>query len=272
MKRITILFAVLFVIMSAAGCTKKSTDGALASALENIKPALLLIEQRYTLYQTALEAAGVFLASPEEETREAAEQSLVDSMSALSSFTAVKSELSDDEEKNLVKLGLNLADYQVPFELEEYNRVSAVMDLGVLLSLLEEETTDMAAFEQSLTLLCKNNDTFRQVDFLCINELFCQFQGSEIDDFKDDFLPSLKTLSSDGLPCDTDSAALEARANMLMDSAEDDISAYAEFVGTQYAALLTLQKNIGAIMSDAGYEDSEEVQSLLEKGIGGFTE
>lgn len=272
MKRIRIIFAVLFLIIAAAGCTKKKTNDALAAALEDIKPALSLMDQRYTLIQTALDAAVWFLDNPSEENRAEARKSCVDSISALSSFTSAESGLSKEEQRSLVKLGLNLADYQVPFEMEAYSRASSVTDLSVLLCQLENEPVAMEAFGQSLKLLRRNNAVFRQVDYLCLNELFCQFQGGDIDAFKEEFLPSLETLSSDGLPWDTDSSALEARANMLMDSAEADLEAYAEFVGKQYAELLALQKNIGTILNDAGYGESDNVQALLEQGLEGIAE
>ena len=234
-------FAVCLAIF-AAGCSvsmeARNTAGAgsavLEKALDDIKPALVQMDRRYALYEDALDAVSAYVASPGAATLAAAGQSCSDAIAGIGALPDVTSGLTDGDREALVNIGLNLADYGVPFEYEASFRADYIDRLNAFSRYLGEEPVDLEMVGRMIRLHIRMDDVFRQTDYIGLNMVFCAFSGPEIDVFRDEFLPTLKALSADGLPWDTDAAALEAKANKLLDDVEADIDAYAAFVGERY--------------------------------------
>ncbi|MDR0949091.1 MAG: hypothetical protein LBM69_06220 [Lachnospiraceae bacterium] len=234
-KFLLLLIAVL--TLCSLGCSKQNKNETLNLALEALKEPLRLMDQRYNLYTKALEAVRGYVEAPTETSLSTAKQICADAAAQLSALPVPQSSLSEQEEADMIDIGLNVADYKVPIEYEEYNRQQSIQNLTFLTYYLELAPTQDDLLEQIVSVFDEVNIAFRKVDYLCINELFCQFTGKEIDDFTKEFLPSLSALSIDGLPWETDSVVLEVKANTLMNDMDDALMLYAEFIGDQYEVL-----------------------------------
>jgi hypothetical protein len=109
-----------------------------------------------------------------------------------------------------------------------------MQNLEIISEYLDKAPIQDEELKQILQMFIDVNDVYRKVDYLCINELFCQFTGKEIDSFSDEFLTSLSGLGADGLPWETDRVVLEAKANKLMNDADQSLMSYAEYIGQHY--------------------------------------
>ncbi len=261
MRRVSITICALLLMVT--GCAG-GPNAVLERALNNMKPALVTMDKRYALYESALSSVETYLTEPGEETLSAAKMACTESTTQLAELPAVKSDLTNEEISALVKAGLNIADYSVPFENAEYERNECIQNLAVLLYYLDKAPQEDEILKNVASLLGQTNALFRSVDCLCINELFCTFSGEPIDNFKDDFLPGLSTLYAQEPPWDTDSAALMAKANKLMNDAEESIDAYAAFVGERYTFMLETRDQYAKLLADAGYAP-DKVKQIIAK-------
>ena len=257
------LITICALLLMAAGCAG-SSDAILERALNNMKPALVIMDQRYALFESGLSSVELYLAKPDEDMLSAAKMACTDSTAQLAELPAAKSDLTNEEKSALVRAGLNIADYSVPFENAEYERNECIQNLAALLYYLDRAPLEDEVLKNVTLLLRQNNTLFRSVDCLCINELFCTFRGDQIDSFKDDFLPGLSTLYKQIPPWDTDSAALMAKADKLMNDAEENIDAYAAFVGERYALMLDMRDQYSKLLADAGYEPDKAQRIIAQ--------
>ncbi len=257
------LITICALLLMASGCAG-STDAVLERALDNMKPALVIMDQRYALFESALSSVETYLKKPDDDTLSTAKMACTKSTAQLAVLAAAKSDLTNEEKGALVKAGLNIADYSVPFDNAEYERNECIQNLAALLYYLDIAPQQNEVLQNVASLLRQNNTLFRSVDCLCINELFCTFSGERIDNFKDGFLPGLSTLYAQRPPWDTNSAALMAKADKLMDDAEENIDAYAAFVGQRYTLMLDMRDQYAPLLTDAGYAPDEAKQIIAK--------
>jgi hypothetical protein len=232
-KKLVFLIVALLALCSVA-CVGEQKNETLDLALEALKEPLRLMDQRYLLYTEALEAVQIYVEDPNEATLTTAKQTCSDATTKLTNLPLPELHLEEQLEADMIDIGIRIEDYKVPIEYEEYYRQECNQNLSILILYLDQAPEMNDSLEQLVKLQAEVKAVSRKVDYLCINELFCQFSEKEINDFKDTFLPSLSALSVDGLPWETDSAVLEAKATTLMNDADETMMQYAEFLGDFY--------------------------------------
>jgi hypothetical protein len=237
LKRLLALLLLSAITLLFFGCANGGNE-TLNIALEGIKEPLRLMDERYALYADTLEAARLYVENPTEDSLNAAKSACAQATTAISALPTAQSTLSEEDKAKMTEIGLNIADYSVPIEFEAYSRQDCLLSISMLAYYLDIAPEQDEVLKKTVDIFTEVNDVLRQVDYLCINELFCQFSGKEIDAFAGEFLQSLSALSADHLPWETDSVALEAKANKLMNDADASLALYAEYIGEQYYEMM----------------------------------
>lgn len=258
MKKLLCVFIAFAMLVGLTSCGQSTKNNdALALAIENIKQPLSLMDERYAIYENALACVNAYIATPTVENLENARNTCAKAIGRIAELQDTPLGLSDADLKKMMDMGLNTEDYKVPFNYSNYYKNENIQTLTFIIYYLNQAP----ALDDVLKYVVDFNINYqtmnRKVEYLCVNELFCKFSGNEIDSFKNEFLPSLKAFSGDKLPWDTNSAALEAKANKLLSDAESDIGNYSEFLGEQYTALLEVESNYKDMLLSAGYDESE---------------
>lgn len=252
------MFIVLSMLVGLTSCSQSmKKNGALTLAVKNIKQPLILMDERFLIYENALDSVNDYITSPTAESLNNARTTCIKAIGKIAELPDISLSLKDEDLKKMMDIGLNTSDYCVPFDYSNYYKNENIQTLTFILYYLNQapELNDVLKFVVNFNIDYQAMN--RRVEYLCVNELFCKFSGNEIDSFKNEFLPSLKAFSSDKLPWDTDSAALEAKANKLLSDAESDIDDYSEFLGEQYTAMLNAQSNYKDMLLSAGYDEIE---------------
>jgi hypothetical protein len=267
MKKLLCLIIAFSILSGLTSCSQgRGKNDALALAIENIKQPLLLMNDRFTIYERALESVNSYIASPTEENLKNARANCAEAIGKITELPVAALNLDDSDMKKIMNTGINTEDYRVPFSYGNYYKNENIQTLTFILYYLNQapELNDVLKYVVNFNINYQAIN--RKVEYLCINELFCKFSGNEIDSFKDEFLPSLTALSADKLPWETDSSVLEAKANKLLSNAESDIDAYSEFLGKQYQGLLEVQNNNKDILLSAGYDEKEADKIISDIG------
>lgn len=258
MRKLLTMFIVFSILLCSTSCSQNNKhNDALGLAIKNIQEPLSLINERFSIFENALKSANYYLSNPTDENLQKARAACAQAVGKIAELPAASFNLSGEDLKKIMDIGINTEDYRVPFNYESYYKNDNIQTLTFIMYYLSQAPTLNDVLEYILNFETNYQAVNRKVEYLCVNELFCKFSGSEIERFKNDFLPSLTVLSADKLPWDGDSASLEAKANKLLDDAEADTDAYAEFVGDQYTALLDAQRNFKDMLLSAGIDEKE---------------
>lgn len=265
MKKILCVFIAFIMFIGLASCMQgtKKRD-ILAIAIENIKQPLRQMNERFSVYEEALDSTKTYTASPTEENLKKAKVACSGAIARIAKLQDASINLSDTDIKEMMDIGLNTEDYSVPFRYSNYYKNENIQTLSLIIYYLNQapDLNDVLEYVVSFNIVYQAMN--RQVEYLCINELFCKFSGKEINSFKNEFLPSLEVLSSDKLPWETDSESLEAKAGKLLTGAEVSIDDYSKFIGEQYEILLMAQSNYKDILLSAGYGEAEVDKIISE--------
>jgi hypothetical protein len=258
MKKLLCVFMAFSILVGLTSCGQSTKNNdALTLAIENIKQPLTLMDERFAIYENALDSVNAYIASPTAENLKNARTTCAKAIGNIAELQDTPLGFGDADLKKMMDIGLNTEDYRVPFNYSDYYKNENIQTLTFIIYYLNQAP----ALNNVLKYVVKFNIDYqtinRKVEYLCVNELFCKFSGNEIEGFKNEFLPSLKVFSGDKLPWDTDSGALEAKANKLLSDAESDIDDYSEFLGGQYTELLKAQSNYKDMLLSAGYDETE---------------
>jgi hypothetical protein len=242
------------VITACAPMNKE--DAVLGAATDAIKEPVRLMDERFFVYEGALDNVSRYLAEPTDEKLKSAKIACIKAIGNIAEQPSAHMELSDEVLKNMIEIGINTADFRVPFEYADYYKNENIMTLTLILDYLNMAPAENNTLSYITDLNIKYQAVNRKVEYICINELFCGFSGKTTDDFAA-FLSGLPSLGADKLPWETDSAVLEAKADKLLSDSEKDIDAYALTAGKLYQARLSGQIDYSSLLSDAGYSESE---------------
>ena len=232
------LLPLVVVLLVFSGCSN-GEDSVLARALDDIKQPLVLMDKRFELYENALLSIEEYLAAPGEDALEMAISICENAIVEIEGLTLPHSALTDEQRIALVKLGMNMGDYDALFQYTGYHNDINIETLTMLLRYLSQSPEQ----DDTLAYIVDFNNRYlimdRMLEFLGLNALLYGFDSPELESFREGFLTGLLTLCADGLPWETELDVIEAKAEYWFSELEDEIDAYAEFVGTQYAASLT---------------------------------
>jgi hypothetical protein len=245
----------LSVVITACAPLNKD-DYALGAAADAIKEPIKLMDERFFIYESALDNVSRYVSEPSDEKLKIAKITCIKAIGDIAEQPSASMELDEEVLKNMMDIGINTADFRVPFEYADYYKNENIRTLTLLLDYLNMAPEENETLSYITDLNIKYQTINRKVEYICINELFCGFGGKTIDDFKT-FLSGLSSLGADKLPWETDSAALEAKADKLLLDAEKDIDAYALMIGKLYQAHLSGQTDYSGLLLDAGYSESE---------------
>lgn len=254
-RKTVCLFALCLVLL--CGCSHSSGDAALSRALEDIREPLSLMDIRLSLVENALRVAESYIDNPGEQTLEAAKRACMVSIAQIAELPSPESSLTAEERGRLIKLGLNMADYDVPFQYTDYYKHENIQTLTLLSYYLSGAPSQNEILKYVVNFNLRYQALDRKLEYIGLNDLFCKIDSKELEDFKTDYLPGLATLCADGLPWETDSAVLESKANYWFAEMEDDIDDYADFLGEQYLAQLTAKAAYTDSFGEAGYTPEE---------------
>lgn len=258
MKKLLCMFITFSMLIGLTSCSSsKKNNSTLALAVENIKQPLVSMNERFTIYENALDTVRAYTTDTTAEKLKKARTSCTEAIGKIAELPAVPLKLNDADLKKMMDIGLNTSDYRVPFDYTDYYKNENIQTLTFILYYLNHAPALNDVLKYVVNFNIDYQTMNRKVEYLCINELFCKFSGSEIDKFKNEFLPSLKSLSADKLPWDTDSASLEAKANKLLSDAEASTDDYSKFIGEQYTAFLNMQSNFKDMLLSSGYDEKQ---------------
>ena len=258
MKKLLCIFIVFSMLVSLVACSQNTKkNDALNLAIENIKQPLTLMNERFSIYEKALDSVNVYIVAPTAGNLQSARTTCNQAIGKIAELPVATLSLSDSDLKKIMDMGLNTADYRVPFDYQNYYKNENIQTLTFIAYYLNQAPALNDVLKYFINFNINYQTMNRKVEYLCVNELFCKFSGNEIDSFKNNFLLSLTVFSADRLPWDIDSAALEAKVNKLLSDAEADTDSYSEFLGEQYTALLEAQSNLKDMLLSAGYDETK---------------
>lgn len=258
MKKLLYIIMIFSMLAGFSSCAQSTKDNdSLALATENIKKPLNLMNERFSIYENALESVNTYIVSPTAGNLQNARTNCTEAIGKIAELQVAALSLNDADLKKIMDVGINTADYRVPFDYQNYYKNENIQTLTFITYYLNQAPALDDVLKYVINFDINYQTMNRKVEYLCVNELFCKLSGNEIDRFKNEFLPSLSVFSEDKLPWDTDSASLEAKANKLLNDTEADTDAYAEFLGEQYTALLDAEGNYRDMLLSAGYDETE---------------
>lgn len=267
MKKLLCIFMTFSIIAGLTSCSQKpKNNDTLTLAVENIKQPLRVMDERFGIYENALDSVNAYIAAPTDEKLKNARTTCAKAIGKIAELPDTPLSLKDTDLKKMMDIGLNTEDYRIPFNYTNYYKNENLQTLTFITYYLNQAPALNDVLKYVISFNIDYQTINRKVEYLCVNELFCKFSGNEIEDFKKEFLPSLKVFSSDKLPWDTESAALEAKANKLLSDAEVDIDDYSEFLGDQYKALLEAESSYKDMLLAAGYDESEADKIISDIG------
>lgn len=258
MKKLLYVFIVFSMLVSLVACSQNTNkNDTLNLAIENIKQPLTLMNERFSIYEKALDSVNAYIAAPTAGNLQSARAICNQAIGKIAELPVAALSLSDSDLKKIMDMGLNTADYRVPFDYQNYYKNQDIQTLTFIAYYLNQAPALNDVLKYFINFNINYQTMNRKVEYLCVNELFCKFSGNEIDSFKNNFLLSLTVFSADRLPWDIDSAALEAKVNKLLSDAEADTDSYSKFLGEQYTALLEAQSNLKDMLLSAGYDETK---------------
>lgn len=234
-KTICVLLVMLFVL---SGCSQ-TDQSVLTRALDDIKASLTLMDTRFSIYENALLTILEYTENPNDEALDAAITACEGAIEEITSLTVPESSLTAEERAELVRLGMNMADYDIPFQYAEYHKEENIINLTDILYYLSNAPLLDDMLEYIVGFHVRFQSLNRKVAYAGMNTLFCHLNDPEIELFKTNFLSGLTSLSSDNLPWETELAVLEARIDFWLKEMEAEVDAYAEFIGALYSDSLT---------------------------------
>lgn len=265
MRKILWLFIILSIFTGLTSCSQRANNNdVLAIAIENIKQPLGQMNERFSVYEKALDSSNAYTENPTAENLKNAKKACAMAIAKIAGLQDTPVNLSNEDIKKMMDIGLNTEDYSVPFRYSNYYKNENIQTLSLIMYYLNQapELNDMLEYIVSFNISYQAMN--RQVEYLCVNELFCKFSGKEIEGFKNEFLPSLEAFSSDKLTWETDSASLETKADKLLTDAEVSIDEYSKFMGEQYEALLKAQSNYKDMLLSEGFDEVEADKIISE--------
>ena len=235
-KKIIIALISLLILSGCQG--SKPGNSVLPQAYEDVKESLTLMDERCSIYESALEVVAAYAENPGSEALEAAQEACAGAIAGIDAMPLPQSALTPEERNGLIQAGLNMADYDVLFQYADYYKNENIHTLDMLAYYLSHAPLmdDILVYTVDFQIRYQTMD--RKVKYIGINHLFHKFDGPELEDFKA-FLSGLAAVSADALPWETDSAALEAKSAYFLSEMESSIEAYAEFIGGLYIDSLT---------------------------------
>jgi hypothetical protein len=255
---------IFILLLLVSGCSKTPEASPLTPALEDLKKPLSLMNDRFSLYENALQTASAYVETPGPETLEAAEKACAVAVAEIAELSAPTSSLTSDERSALAAIGLNMADYDVPFTYADYYKYENIRTLTLVSYYLSRAPEADESLEYLVAFNLRFQAVDRKLEYIGLNSLLCSFDGDELESFKTEFLPNLKALCADDLPWETDSAALEAKAEYWFEEIETYLVRYAQFVGEQYDTVLTTEATYRDALTNAGYTQ-EEAQEIIAR-------
>ena len=263
MRRKLLITLCLLLNCCAACAPAQKGEDALVCAIEAIKKPIELMDRRFLAYESALSSVVNYTETPMPQTLQAAKTACIEAIVTIAELPEVKLELDDETLRRMAEININIADFRIPFEYADYYKTDNIQTITMLLWYLDQVPEQNSALSYVSSYNMRFLKVDRQVEYLCINELFCHLSGAVIEDFED-FLAGLPALGAEGLSWKTDSGTLEAMANELIKDAEVDVSAYASFVGEQYLTQLKEQADYAGMLREAGY-NADEAETIAEK-------
>lgn len=222
------------------------------------------MDKRFGYFESALQAAYECAENPIEESIEKAKRICVESIVNILAIPAAVSKLDSGGTREAMRIGVNLVDYNVPFNYALYYKNDNIKTLALMIYFLNH----LPATAEGLKYVAQKNQEFhiidRQIQYLGINELFCRISGEEIEAFYKGFLKSLVFLSADKLAWEKDGLIIEAKVEKLFADMESGLESYSEFAGKQYKSYLSMKKDVKGIMSEIGYSLQERDRILEE--------
>lgn len=225
--------------------------------LENMKETLILMDRQLGYFEKALQVSGECAENPVEERIARAKITCTDTINNILAIPQAKSKLNNKSSKEAIQAGINLVDYNVPFSYASYYKNDNIKTLSMLIYFLNR----LPAATEELKYILQRNREFhiinRQIQYLGINELFCEKTGKEIEEFYKVFLDSLKYFSADKLTWEKSSMIIEAKVEKLFADMETALERYSEYVGRQYNTYLGMKKDIEEIILQTGYSEQQ---------------
>ena len=260
--RYKIMACIIICLLVLGGCSQSPDEALLARALEDIKEPLTIMDNRFASYENALAVIAGYIETPSAEALEAAKTVCITATGEISELPTPVSALTEEERGGLIKLGVNMADYDALFMYGEYHKQSNAETLTLLLDYLSKAPALDEMLGHTVEFNIRLQELTRQIEFIGVNALLCGQSGEALEDFKTGFLSGLAAFGADGLPWETDKGTLEAKAEYLFVEMEAAIEGYASMVGEQYWGLTQDRAAYRESLLEAGYSP-EEADAIL---------
>jgi hypothetical protein len=228
----------------------------LTRALKDIKAPLTVTGERFALYEAALNDAIAYVEAAngsKPALLTSARKSCADAIAGIAALKTPESALTKNDRAGLVKLGVNAVDYDVLFQYADFYKRENIRSLTLLSYYLNGAPGLNGALSYVAGYMTRYQELERKILYAGVNHLFCGLVAEDADE--------LCYLNPDGQPWDADRAAIEAKVDFWFSEMEEEIAAFAEFVGGQYEAMLEEAAALTERLIEAGYSTEEAEQT-----------
>lgn len=235
--------------------------------LDDLETVLTVRTELSALYTDTLKTVLKYTQTPEPENLEAAKAACVSAMEKITSLETVESSLSDEQRKEMSKLGIDQVDYTTPFRMQNYEKTVRLQTLSELLFCLNKEPLSfrLAASIAEANLAYESYDW--QIEVTAVNILLVDIPEKELGAFRDTFLPELAALGGETLTWETDRNILEERADSVIEQIEALTELHARETGELYLELLSQERDLRSELERAGMEpaNAEQLADAIEE-------
>jgi hypothetical protein len=237
----------------------------LTRALKDIKAPLTMTSERYALYEAALNDTMAYVEaanSSKPALLADAKKSCADAIAGIAALDTPESALTRNDRAGLVKLGVNAVDYDVLFQYADFYKRENIRSLTLISFYLNSAPKLNGALSYVAGYMLRYQALERKILYAGVNHLFCGLVTEDAEEFN--------YLNPDGQPWDTDKAAIEAKVDFWFSEMEEEIAAFAEFVGSQYEAMLEEAAALTERLIEAGYskKDAEQTAAAITELFG----
>lgn len=255
------LSSMLFVCISNTSTKKMDTINIV---LDDFKEILKVHDLRIENYENALASTLKYIKSPTEENLSLAKKACIYSIRQILEIEEVHSILDDKIKNEMIALNIDIFDYSVPFNMQSYYKDNNIQTIMNILYFLNNAPIMNEQLQYMVEMNIRIEAAERKIDYLGLNGLFFKVDDKDIDDFKSNFLPSLKSFSRDNLSWEKNSTVIEAKANSLFLDIEKEIIDYSNFVGNQYVDILILNQECENVLIENGFTN-DEAKEMISK-------